>query len=51
MPKDVRSLGEWKKAVEVYDQVLGRFTEEAGEREEAYRFARMHKEWIVTSRL
>ncbi len=45
------SLGEWKKAVEVYDQVLGRFTEEEGEREEAYRFARMHKEWIVTSRL
>jgi len=45
------SLGEWKKAVEVYDQVLGRFSEEEGKREEAYRFAQMHKDWIVSSHL
>ncbi len=45
------SLGEWKKAVAVYDQVLERFSEEDGQREEAYRFAQMHKNWIVSTRL
>jgi tetratricopeptide (TPR) repeat protein len=45
------SLGQWKKAVEVYDLVLGRFSEEEGQREEAYRFAQMHKDWIVSSHL
>ena len=42
------SLGQWKDAVQVYDQVLSRL---ADEQAEAYRFARMHKEWIETNRL
>ena len=42
------SLGQWKEAVQVYDQVLSRL---ADEQAEAYRFARMHKEWIETNRL
>ncbi len=42
------SLGQWKDAVQVYDQVLERL---ADEQAEAYRFARMHKEWIETNRL
>ena len=45
------SLGNWKKAVEAYDLVLSRFEGEAAEQVEAYRFARMHKEWIETTRL
>ena len=42
------SLGQWKEAVRVYDEVLSRFAEEQSE---AYRFAQMHKEWIETNRL
>ena len=42
------SLGQWKEAVRVYDEVLSRF---ADEQSEAYRFAQMHKEWIETNRL
>ena len=42
------SLGQWKDAVQVYDQVLNRL---ADEQAEAHRFARMHKEWIETNRL
>ena len=45
------SLGEWKKAVEVYDKVLSRFADVDAERYEAYRFAKMHKEWVEESRL
>ena len=42
------SLGQWKDAVQVYDQVLERL---ADEQAEAHRFARMHKEWIEANRL
>ncbi len=42
------SLGQWKTAVQVYDQVLERL---ADEQAEAHRFARMHKEWIEANRL
>ena len=45
------SLGEWKEAVGVYDRVLDRFAGEDAEGYEAYRFAKMHKEWIEESRL
>ena len=45
------SLGEWKEAVGVYDRVLERFAGEDAEGYEAYRFAKMHKEWIEESRL
>ena len=45
------SLEEWDKAVEAYERVLSRFDGEAAEQVEAYRFARMHKEWIETTRL
>ena len=45
------SLGEWKNAVKVYEKVLSRFAAADAERNEAYRFARMHKEWIESSRL
>ena len=45
------SLGEWRKAVGVYDQVLNNFDGPDAEQQEAYRFARMHKEWIETARL
>lgn len=45
------SLGEWKEAVQAYDKVLDRFAGAEAERYEAYRFARMHKEWIEASRL
>ena len=42
------SLGQWKDAVQVYDQVLNRL---ADEQAEAHRFARMHKDWIEANRL
>lgn len=45
------SLGEWRKAVGVYDRVLNSFDGPDAEQQEAYRFARMHKEWIETARL
>ncbi len=45
------SLGEWKKAVATYEEVMSRFSGDEAERDEAYRFARMHKEWIESSRL
>ena len=45
------SLEEWDKAVEAYERVMSRFDGEGAEQVEAYRFARMHKEWIETTRL
>lgn len=43
-------LHKWKEAVQAYDQVIGFFQENKAS-EDAYRFAKTHRDWIATSRL
>jgi TolA-binding protein len=44
------ALSEWKKAADAYDMVIKRFEEGASVGQEAYTFARMHKDYIVANR-
>jgi hypothetical protein len=44
------ALGEWQKAADAYDQVMKRYEEGAAVGQEAYTFARMHKDYIVANR-
>ena len=43
-------LRQWKEAVQTYDRVISLFAEERAS-QEAYQFAKGHRDWIVTSRL
>ena len=45
------ALGEWQKAADAYDQVMRRYEEGAEVGQEAYTFARMHKDYIVANKL
>ncbi|MCE5252354.1 tetratricopeptide repeat protein [bacterium] len=44
------AIGEWQKAADAYDQVMKRYEEGAAVGQEAYTFARMHKDYIVANR-
>ena len=43
-------LRRWKEAVQSYDKVIALFQEDKAS-QEAYKFAKGHRDWIVTSRL
>ena len=43
-------LRQWKKAVQTYDKVIALFEDDKAS-EDAYRFAKGHRDWIVNSRL
>jgi TolA-binding protein len=43
-------LGEWREAVEVYEQVIGLYEEQLATKE-AFQFAKSHRDWIVSTRL
>ena len=43
-------LRQWEKAVQTYDKVIALFEDDKAS-EDAYRFAKGHRDWIVNSRL
>ncbi len=43
-------LRQWKKAVQTYDKVIALFEDDKAS-EDAYRFAKGHRDWIVNSKL
>ena len=43
-------LSQWKEAVLTYERVISLFEDEKAS-QEAYKFAKGHRDWIVTSRL
>ncbi|MBQ43612.1 MAG: hypothetical protein CME15_14270 [Gemmatimonadetes bacterium] len=46
----LEGLGEWREAVEVYEQVIGLYEEQRATKE-AFQFAKSHRDWIVSTRL
>jgi len=45
------ALGRWQDAINAYDRVIQRYEEGAAVSDEAFNFARMHKDYIVANRL
>jgi len=45
------ALSRWKDAIDAYDKVIQRYEEGAAVSNEAFNFARMHKDYIVANRL
>jgi tetratricopeptide (TPR) repeat protein len=47
----LEELGQYKEAVEAYDQVMKKFEAGAGVSQDAFTFARMHRDYIVANKL
>jgi len=45
------ALDRWQDAIDAYDKVIQKYEEGADVNEEAFKFARMHKDYIVANRL
>ena len=46
----LEGLGEWARAVEVYDRVMKMYEAKQATRD-AFQFAKAHRDWIVSTRL
>jgi len=47
----LEELGEFQKAVDAYDQVIKKYEQGAGVSQDAFTFARMHRDYIVANKL
>jgi hypothetical protein len=44
-------LGEFQKAVNAYEQLMKKYESSGGVSQEAFNFARMHRDYIVANKL